>query len=91
MRPNHFPPKVGEIRTNDTVSILNVLHSDGAIGDKVFTYHPLELSIGRISHHPFKPLSFLCFGNDMLGMTFEVVLTVFTNMCLMLLSSLDVS
>jgi hypothetical protein len=29
---NRFPPKVSEIRTKNMVSILNVLHSDGAIG-----------------------------------------------------------
>ncbi len=70
--PNRFAPKVGEIRTKNTVSILNVLHSDGVIGDKLFTYHPLELSVSRIAHHPLKPSSFLCLGNVMLGMTFEV-------------------
>ncbi len=36
-------------------------------------YHPVELFIGRIPHHPLKPSSFLCLGNVMLGMTFKVV------------------
>jgi hypothetical protein len=46
--PNRLPPKVSEIRAKDTVSILNVLHSDRAIGDKFFTYHPLEFLVGRL-------------------------------------------
>ncbi len=71
---NRFPPKVSEIRTNDTVSILNVLHSDGAIGDKFFTYHPLEFFVSRVTYHPLEPSSFLCFGNIMLGVTFKIVL-----------------
>ena len=51
---NHFPPKVSKIRTKDMISILNVLHSDGAIGDndKFFIYHPLEFFVSEA----FEPL-----------------------------------
>ncbi len=70
--PNRLPPKVGKIRAKDTVNILNVLHSDGAIGDKFFTYHPLEFLIGRVTYHPLKPSSFFCLGNIMLGATFKI-------------------
>ena len=57
------------------ISILNVLHSDGAIGDndKFFTYHPLEFFVSRVSHYPLKPLSLFCLGNVVLGVTFKIV------------------
>jgi hypothetical protein len=71
--PNRLPPKVSKIRAKDTVSILNVLHSDRAIGDKFFTYHPLEFLVGRGTYHPLKPSSFYCLGNIVLGVTFKNV------------------
>ena len=92
--PNHLPPKVSEIRAKNTVSILNVLHSDRAIGDKFFTYHPLEFLVGRVAYNPLKPTSFFCLGNIVLGVTFKIVLdciTVFTSMHSKLLLSSDVS
>ena len=89
---NHFPPKVSKIRTKDMISILNVLHSDGAIGDndKFFTYHPLEFFVSRVSHYPLKPLSLFCLGNVVLGVTFKIVSDSVHQPHSKLLSSLDV-
>ena len=85
------PYPAREIRTKDKVSILSVVHSDGAIGDKFFTYHPLEFFVSRVTYHPLEPLSFLCLGNIMLGVTFKIVLDSIHQHALEVAASLDVS
>jgi hypothetical protein len=71
--PDHLSPKVSKIGTKDTVGIFNVLYSEGAIGDKSFMYHPLELLVHWVSYQPLDPSCFLGLGNVVLCMTFKII------------------
>jgi hypothetical protein len=68
--PNHSLLRLERSGPKIRLAFSTSLHSDGAIGDKFFTYHSLEFFV---PHHPLEPLSLPCLGNVMLGVTFEIV------------------
>ena len=68
-----FTSEVGEVRTIHKVSVVDVLHSNRAIGNKLFTHHPGELSLGWVTDHPLETPRFRCFLDLVLGETSEVL------------------
>ena len=68
-----FSSEVGEVRTIHKVSVVDDVHSNRAIGDKLFTHHPGELSLGWVTDHSLETPRFSCFLYLVLGETFEVL------------------
>ncbi len=68
-----FSSKVGEVRAIHKVSVVDVVHSNRAIGDKLFTHHPGELSLDWVTDHSLETPHFRCFFYLVLGETFEVI------------------
>ena len=48
------------------------MHSDWAVGNKVFSHHSGKLPVGRAPGHPLKASSFLGFLHVVLGVSLEV-------------------
>ncbi len=48
--PSHLAPKVSKVRSKDLVSVVNILHSNRAIGHQLFTYHTCEFPLSWVSH-----------------------------------------
>ncbi len=53
--------EVGEVRTIHKVSVVDVVHSNRAIGNKLFTHLPGELSFGWVTDHPLETPRFSYF------------------------------
>ena len=48
---DRLPPQTCKVGAKELVSTANISDSDGAVGNKSFTHHAFEFTIGRITHH----------------------------------------
>ncbi len=70
--PCCLAPKVCKIKTKISVSVMDVSHSDRAVGNKFLMHHPSTLLISGVPHHPVESSSFAGLLNVMPCVTLKV-------------------
>ena len=70
--PGRLAPKVSKVRTENPVSIMNILHGDRAIGNKLFTHQSFEFPLSGVPNHPLKSSSFFGLLDLVPCITFEI-------------------
>jgi hypothetical protein len=53
--PSCLASEVSKVRTKNSVSVVDILHSDRAIGNKFLMHHPRKFLLGRIPNNPLEP------------------------------------